>query len=751
MQDIETTFAGYTLQEVVGRDAVSTTYRATVPSRNGGANTGLRPVTIQVSDPLTDTSRDRRHAAAFHRKVAAAAHIDHPAVPMVLDAGTLGDRVFAVTAWQSSIALDELIGKRWRLAPDEAIALLRPLAAGLDAAHAAGVVHGALGVRTIRVGPGGADGHRNAFATGFGTDELLALRLESKDHRDDHDLLDDVLYVAPEQLRGDQVEATADQYALACTLYHCVTGAPPFARETRSGLFGAHLFARPALDAALTTTAGAPLRDAIAVGLAKRPHDRHGSCAALVQAAHRRPVVDLSEPTPPAAVATPGDGAVDADPVGLTGTDHSGPGVTAAVGGAAALLASPRSALRRRSTVSALAVLAGLLGILLLVSVLRDDVALTTSGDDAAAAGNGDGKPPADAVTADGPEDAQEVPQALTLAAAVQWDSAVDDATVVSVAAAGDVMVATTEGGIYTLDGKSGSALAPREIAVQGTPASVVTDNAIVYDDAGLHARSLDDGRPLWSRTDDLAPDEALTFVPGGPLYGMGPGRIVPELAALDPATGEEQWHFHGEDIHVKQRASVAAAEDIVTILQNGSLFAIDPAGELGPSGEDRVEIEEELWRADVERPWRSSLTLLDAAVVYATKDGSVCSHARFDGAEQWCRRLGDVAGTEPAMLADDAAVVVCARSRVVALEPSSGAMRWSVTMDGPISAAAREADTIVVADRAGDIRALDVASGGQRWELADLGAVTSMSADGAAIYAGTDDGRVIRIDPDAR
>lgn len=66
------------------------------------------------------------------------------------------------------------------------------------------------------MGVDGSDGRRHALATGFGSDELLALCLESKEHRDGHELLDDVLYVAPEQLRGNKVDATADQYALAC-------------------------------------------------------------------------------------------------------------------------------------------------------------------------------------------------------------------------------------------------------------------------------------------------------------------------------------------------------------------------------------------------------------------------------------------------------------------------------------------------------------------------------------------------------
>ncbi|MBW3606120.1 MAG: hypothetical protein KY460_14710 [Actinobacteria bacterium] len=130
-----------------------------------------------------------------------------------------------------------------------------------------------------------------------------------------------MLYTAPEQLRGGMATAATDQYALACAIYHCVAGHPPFVRETASALFGAHLFARPHVNETLDAPSNRAVRDALATGMAKEPEDRHRSCARLLVAASGHS----------AATTTAGMGSTGA--TGGAGGRH----VAAGVGGVAAV------------------------------------------------------------------------------------------------------------------------------------------------------------------------------------------------------------------------------------------------------------------------------------------------------------------------------------------------------------------------------------------------------------------------------
>jgi len=87
-------------------------------------------------------------------------------------------------------------------------------------------------------------------------------------------------YLAPEQIRGEEVDARTDEYALACLLYECLSGSAPFHRETEAETLWAHMQDAPA-----------PLRDhpeldpVFAKALAKEKEARYESCGELVAAA----------------------------------------------------------------------------------------------------------------------------------------------------------------------------------------------------------------------------------------------------------------------------------------------------------------------------------------------------------------------------------------------------------------------------------------------------------------------------------
>jgi serine/threonine-protein kinase len=281
MNGSDVVFAGYRLEQQIMADTVSATYRAISQLRSGSG----RPVALRITEPL-DAPEDARAAAAFFATLNRAAAVRHPALSVIRGAGEAGGRLYVATDLIAGVTLAEYLHHQGPLPAADAVALLLPIADALDHAHATGLVHGAISPRTIQLPRHGAGSELPAAVlTGFGLETLLAHRVRAD--RNDIDVMD-VCYVAPEQLRGSWLQETSgggpsDQYALACALYHCVAGRPPFVSDTVAAMFGAHLFSTAHVPAG--RDGDGALAAALAAGMAKHPEDRHESCLALVHAA----------------------------------------------------------------------------------------------------------------------------------------------------------------------------------------------------------------------------------------------------------------------------------------------------------------------------------------------------------------------------------------------------------------------------------------------------------------------------------
>ncbi len=94
-----------------------------------------------------------------------------------------------------------------------------------------------------------------------------------------------VKYMAPERFSDADVTPRADIYALACVLYECLTGSPPYAGDQLS-VMGAHLNQPPPRPSAARPTISAALDPVIAKGMAKNPADRYATCGDLSAAAY---------------------------------------------------------------------------------------------------------------------------------------------------------------------------------------------------------------------------------------------------------------------------------------------------------------------------------------------------------------------------------------------------------------------------------------------------------------------------------
>jgi hypothetical protein len=268
---IGTQIAGYRLEAVLGRGGMGVVYLA-ADLRLG------RAVAVKLLAP--ELAADQTLVERFLRESRIAASIDHPHVIPVYEAGEDEGVLFIAMRYVDGSDLRHMLLRDGRLPPERAVQLLRQIASGLGAAHQRGLVHRDVKPGNILVARS-ADGD-HTYLSDFG---LSKQRDSSTSLTGSSSLLGTVDYMAPEQLRGDDVDGRADIYALGCTFYQCLAGTTPFPGNEVAVLL-AHLERPPPTlprDLGLDRLDGA-----IARALAKNPNDRQqtaGEFAAEVSAA----------------------------------------------------------------------------------------------------------------------------------------------------------------------------------------------------------------------------------------------------------------------------------------------------------------------------------------------------------------------------------------------------------------------------------------------------------------------------------
>jgi len=297
-------FAGYRIDELVGRGGMGVVYRATDLALE-------RSVALKLLAP--DLARDESFRRRFATESKVAASLDHPNVIPIYHAGEHDDVLYLAMRYVRGEDLRQRLQQSGRLEPVAAARLVTQVGSALDAAHEAGLVH-----RDVKPANVLLDGHDHAYLTDFGlTKRLAAETIETRAGQ----ILGTLDYIAPEQIRGDPLGPYTDVYALACMTVHLLTGSVPFPVETDEGKLWSHLSEPPprpstrcrdvslALDAVLVramakepslrfATAG-ELAEAVAAGVAA-PLRRRAEPAARVAAARAR-----QTPAPPPRVAAP--------------------------------------------------------------------------------------------------------------------------------------------------------------------------------------------------------------------------------------------------------------------------------------------------------------------------------------------------------------------------------------------------------------------------------------------------------------
>src|SRR5438105_89164 len=263
---IGTELGGYRIVEPLGSGGTSVVYRAE-HVRLG------RPAALKL---LTQGFGEADFSGRFLRESQLAASLDHPSIVPVYDAGEEDGLLYIAMACVEGDDLKTLLAEEGRLDVRRTLRILGQIGSALDAAHARGLVHRDVKPANILV----AEGDR-AYLSDFGVVKELAGNGTTRTGS----FVGTIEYCAPEQIEGQEVDGRADVYALACVLYECLTGAPPFHRPSEVAILNAHLHTPPPKLSRTAPDLPAPLEPVISKALSKSPLDRYATCAELIGAA----------------------------------------------------------------------------------------------------------------------------------------------------------------------------------------------------------------------------------------------------------------------------------------------------------------------------------------------------------------------------------------------------------------------------------------------------------------------------------
>ncbi len=276
---IGTELAGYRVESLRGRGGMGEVYKALDLRLD-------RPVALKVLAPrLAD---DERFRDRMLRESRLAASLDHPNVIPVYEAGEAEGRLFIAMRWVTGTDLKALLRREGAVEPSRAVALVEQVAAALDAAHERGLVHRDVKPSNVLVDEQG--GREHCYLADFGLTQSSSDRGPT-----DGQFMGSVDYVAPEQIRGDEIDGRADQYALGCMLFELLTGTLPYRSGSGVAAMFSHLEEPVPSASARRNGLSAEVDAVLARAMAKDPADRFDSCGELVGAA--RSALGVGEPS----------------------------------------------------------------------------------------------------------------------------------------------------------------------------------------------------------------------------------------------------------------------------------------------------------------------------------------------------------------------------------------------------------------------------------------------------------------------
>jgi serine/threonine-protein kinase len=270
--DEGTTFAGYTIVRRIGSGGMGEVYLAKHPRLP-------RHDALKVLRP--EVSADGEYRERFNREADIAASLWHAHIVGVHDRGEFDGQLWIDMDYVDGTDAGRLLRERHPdgMPRDDVADVIAAVADALDYAHQRNLLHRDVKPSNILLANPDAAEHRILLAD-FGiarwVDDPSGLTATNM-------TVGTVSYAAPEQLMGRDLDGRADQYALAASAFHLLTGAPPFQHSNPAVVISQHLSAAPPVIGDRRPELAA-LDPVFARALAKDPKDRYVRCADFARA-----------------------------------------------------------------------------------------------------------------------------------------------------------------------------------------------------------------------------------------------------------------------------------------------------------------------------------------------------------------------------------------------------------------------------------------------------------------------------------
>nr|WP_302675347.1 serine/threonine-protein kinase [Mycobacterium avium] len=268
-------FAGYTILRQLGAGGMAEVYLALHP------RLPRRDVIKVLAEAVTVDPEFRER---FNREADLAATLWHPHIVGVHDRGEFNGHLWISMDYVEGTDASRLVKESYPdgMPLDEVSAIVQAVAGALDYAHARGLLHRDVKPANILLTHPEA-GERRILLADFGVARHLG---DISGITETNVAVGTVAYAAPEQLTGSPIDGRADQYALAATAFHLLTGAPPFQHSNPIAVIGQHLHEDPPRLSDFRPELAA-LDEVFCQALAKAPEDRFDQCRAFAAAVGR--------------------------------------------------------------------------------------------------------------------------------------------------------------------------------------------------------------------------------------------------------------------------------------------------------------------------------------------------------------------------------------------------------------------------------------------------------------------------------